>query len=274
METHYIYLLQEREFIKTKENIYKIGRTKKPNYDRFKQYPKGSLLLSQNICHDCTSLERIIMTVFKEKFKQRPDIGKEYFQGNCYDMIFIIHEHIKMEHEIIRDNHKDNIEMLQINRKKQEKFADKSENKLDEKTFLEYKCVYCDITYLSEKIFKNHKKHCVDKYRCKLCDAKFSRKEYYNYHINRKKSCAIIGDHMCKYCDKAYSTDGSMRRHMIKCKMKEVNNIPTQKNNKFSVKERLCIQELRKKIEELEEKNNKNKILDEESYSDSETESS
>ena len=32
---NYIYLLKEREFIKTKEDIYKIGMTKKPNHERF-----------------------------------------------------------------------------------------------------------------------------------------------------------------------------------------------------------------------------------------------
>ena len=34
MMTQYIYLLQEREFIKTKEYVYKVGMTKKENYER------------------------------------------------------------------------------------------------------------------------------------------------------------------------------------------------------------------------------------------------
>ena len=34
----YVYLLQEREFIKTNENIYKFGNTKQSNLNRFKQY--------------------------------------------------------------------------------------------------------------------------------------------------------------------------------------------------------------------------------------------
>lgn len=37
MESQYIYLLQEREFIKTKENIYKIGKTKQVNNNRIIQ---------------------------------------------------------------------------------------------------------------------------------------------------------------------------------------------------------------------------------------------
>lgn len=39
MTTNYIYLLQEREFIKTNENVYKVGMTKKENHKRFNQYP-------------------------------------------------------------------------------------------------------------------------------------------------------------------------------------------------------------------------------------------
>jgi len=52
-ETNYIYLLQETEFIKTKETIYKVGRTSTNNLTRFNQYPKNSLLLFQMICKDC-----------------------------------------------------------------------------------------------------------------------------------------------------------------------------------------------------------------------------
>ena len=50
MIINYIYLLQEREFIKTKEHIYKVGMTKQENHERFNQYPKGSILLFQMIC--------------------------------------------------------------------------------------------------------------------------------------------------------------------------------------------------------------------------------
>ena len=58
METNYVYLLQEREFIKTNENIYKVGMTTKENHIRFNQYPKGSILLHQIICNDCSTIEK------------------------------------------------------------------------------------------------------------------------------------------------------------------------------------------------------------------------
>ena len=87
MKPNYVYLLQEREFIKTKENIYKIGKTKQPNNKRFPQYPKGSVLLFQIVCSDCTETENKIMSSFKDTFKQRLDIGREYFEGDYTKMI-------------------------------------------------------------------------------------------------------------------------------------------------------------------------------------------
>ncbi len=95
--TNYIYLLQEREFIKTKENIYKVGMTKKENHERFNQYPKGSVLLFQMICNDCKNVERHVVKKFKETFKQRKDIGNEYFEGDYRNMIDVIYLTIKDE---------------------------------------------------------------------------------------------------------------------------------------------------------------------------------
>lgn len=84
---NYIYLLKEREFIKTNEDVYKIGRSKQENIKRFNQYPKGSILLLQIVCEDCISEENTLIKLFKTKFKQREDIGIEYFEGNYMSMI-------------------------------------------------------------------------------------------------------------------------------------------------------------------------------------------
>jgi hypothetical protein len=97
MMSQYIYLLQEREFIKTKENIYKVGMTKKENHKRFDQYPKGSVLLFQMICNNCKNIERQIIKLFKEKFTRRTDIGNEYFEGDYKVMIDYIYSTIKDE---------------------------------------------------------------------------------------------------------------------------------------------------------------------------------
>jgi hypothetical protein len=97
MEVNYIYLLQEREFIKTNESIYKIGRTKQEHNKRLNQYPKGSILLVQIICSNCVIMEKKIITFFKEKYKHRKDIGNEYFEGNSKDMIQEINNIINNE---------------------------------------------------------------------------------------------------------------------------------------------------------------------------------
>ena len=97
MISQYIYLLQEREFIKTKEHIYKVGMTKKENYERFNQYPNGSILLFQMICNNCKNIEKEVIKLFKQNFKLRKDIGNEYFEGEYKKMIDIIYSTIKNE---------------------------------------------------------------------------------------------------------------------------------------------------------------------------------
>ncbi len=41
----WLYCLQTREFINNREPVFKIGKTGKGDFSRFKQYPKGSELL-------------------------------------------------------------------------------------------------------------------------------------------------------------------------------------------------------------------------------------
>jgi hypothetical protein len=94
METQYIYLFHLREFIKSNENIYKIGKTKQNNNNRLKQYPKGSILLHQTICVNCDETEKELIKIFKNKFKHCKDIGNEYFQGNYNLMIDEINKYI------------------------------------------------------------------------------------------------------------------------------------------------------------------------------------
>ena len=90
-ELGYIYLIHEREFVNSYQDIYKIGKTRKENNKRFISYPKGSVLLFQIICTDCDNVEKELIDIFKDKFVQRKDIGTEYFQGDYQEMIDIIY---------------------------------------------------------------------------------------------------------------------------------------------------------------------------------------
>ena len=64
----YIYLVQEREFINTKQNIYKLGKSRQENLGRFKQYPKGSKLIIQLECENCDINEKNLIVIIIKQF--------------------------------------------------------------------------------------------------------------------------------------------------------------------------------------------------------------
>jgi hypothetical protein len=90
MAEGYIYLLIEREFIKTNENIYKIGKTKQEFGKRFNQYPKGSNLFLHLYVKNIDIFEKNMIDLFGLEFKRRLDIGYEYFEGDLNNMIQLI----------------------------------------------------------------------------------------------------------------------------------------------------------------------------------------
>ena len=81
-EGDFVYVIKEREFIKTKENIYKIGRTERGHSKRVSQYPKNSIVFNIIKVPDSKKYENEIKKIFKKKFIQRKDIGTEYFEAN------------------------------------------------------------------------------------------------------------------------------------------------------------------------------------------------
>jgi hypothetical protein len=102
MSLNYIYLLKEREFINSGEDVYKIGKTTQNNDNRFRQYPKNSILLFQSICSECSSIEKNIISKFCVEFKQRKDIGIEYFEGNFMLMINYLLDIIKEDCKYVK----------------------------------------------------------------------------------------------------------------------------------------------------------------------------
>ena len=102
--TNFIYLIIEKEYITNNEDIFKIGKTTQKRLKRFDKYKSGSILLSYNRCTDCHTSEKEIIKFFKIKYKQRLDIGLEYFEGNHEDMIDDIYSIIKFNKEPIIKN--------------------------------------------------------------------------------------------------------------------------------------------------------------------------
>lgn len=82
----YVYIIKEREFIKTNENIYKIGRTDKGFSKRVKSYPNGSVVMCIIKVPDSKKYETAVKKSFNILFKKRKDIGHEYYEANYQDM--------------------------------------------------------------------------------------------------------------------------------------------------------------------------------------------
>ena len=104
-DNEYIYLLQEREFIKTNEPIYKIGKSKQENLKRICNYPNGTKLIFQTICNNCDILEKKLIAIFKTKYELQKEIGLEYFKGNYKEMI-------KDIYKLIFDNDENDKEVM------------------------------------------------------------------------------------------------------------------------------------------------------------------
>lgn len=81
----YNYIVHTRESQRTNENVFKIGRTKCIE-KRLKQYPKGTKLVHLRNSKDDVCSESILKKKFMTHFKQRPEYGSEYFEGNLTDM--------------------------------------------------------------------------------------------------------------------------------------------------------------------------------------------
>jgi hypothetical protein len=81
-----VYLLREREFISLDQPVYKIGRSKDAVI-RFESYPKGSKILFVCVVENMRECEKDIKDEFNKKFKNRKDIGIEYFEGPVDEML-------------------------------------------------------------------------------------------------------------------------------------------------------------------------------------------
>jgi hypothetical protein len=82
----YVYIIQEREFVKEERPLYKIGRTTQKPYQRYAGYPKGSIEFMCMSVYNSKIAEGLIKKVFSVKFKQDRNIGIEYFEGDVEEM--------------------------------------------------------------------------------------------------------------------------------------------------------------------------------------------
>lgn len=99
VKCEYIYLIREREFVNTDEQIYKIGRTISVK-NRMNQYPKDSQIILIVPVDDSVWYETQLIKIFEERFERatvsdgETSIGNEYFIGDLDEMVYIINTFI------------------------------------------------------------------------------------------------------------------------------------------------------------------------------------
>lgn len=81
----HMYIVYTREFIISRENVYKIGKSRDIK-NRINGYPKGSIFLFTSYVDDIDLAEERLISILKIFTIQRLDLGREYFQGN-YNLI-------------------------------------------------------------------------------------------------------------------------------------------------------------------------------------------
>jgi hypothetical protein len=133
-----IYLIYLSTIAHTGQKIYKFGKT----YDclnRFRGYPKDSTLLFFTRVKDCHHVETEIYNVFKDKFIQKNEIGREYFEGDPKIMINYINQIIN------HMNQRENENML-------------NEVKTEYKTYLRFTIYDSDVVpdNLSDELLDNY----------------------------------------------------------------------------------------------------------------------
>ena len=84
----FIYLIQSKEYINT--CVYKFGKTTRKFLERFSEYADGSQIYFVYPCQNCDKLERIVKSGFIGNKHFKCVKGKEYYEGDLFEMIIII----------------------------------------------------------------------------------------------------------------------------------------------------------------------------------------
>ena len=85
----HLYMIKEREFVKTNENVYKIGKSTSIK-SRMPSYPKNSIIYGIVYSSDVHKAEKDLIRHFDGRFKRRPDIGREYYEAGEDDIVPVV----------------------------------------------------------------------------------------------------------------------------------------------------------------------------------------
>jgi hypothetical protein len=82
----YVYLVQEREFIRVNEPTYRVGRTSSVIDKLITECPRGSRFVLYCNVSNCHTVWDIICNVFDHLFERRIEYGDWYYSGNLDSM--------------------------------------------------------------------------------------------------------------------------------------------------------------------------------------------
>ena len=242
MDLQYIYLLKTKLSIDKNEDVFKIGRTKQPNFKRFLQYPNGSIPLHYTTCSNNVYYERQIINLFKQKYIQIREYGYEYFKGDYNEMKDDINNIIKLpvDTNII-------LPVVVENNDSNQDFTDKSDDNIIniiEQNKLEMLSV---IQENQKEIIDYIKKD--DKFSCEKCNYNTYVKQDFNNHLLSKKHSNINElNYECSNCNRRYNYNSGLSKHKKTCQ------VVIQKFSKISDE---VINEKQNQIEALKEQHQK-----------------
>jgi hypothetical protein len=221
MFTKSIYLIKLREFIRTNENVYKVGRSENPII-RLKSYPKNSEVKFIIACDECVIVEKLIINNLKKNFIHCENYGNEYFKGNELEIIKKIINTINI-HQIELNKVKtiDKYNSIKNNNKDiiiKDKIDDKDiviDNKLDNNDII------IENKLDNEDVVK--KDNLINKKIKKIKIIQNNIKEIQNSLINTNtlksvaiKSASIKSDNVifkCDKCDQTYESNSGLWKH-------------------------------------------------------------
>lgn len=242
-----LYLLRKYEFVVTKQEIYKFGRSNNI-LKRIEDYPNGSIVYLLISCKDSTLHEKKILEIFRKKYENKLYHGSETFLGSLDSMKETIINYVSelmMNEGYKIVNQKILVERINeetnnyIPKRMQEIYNaeiinipginichdDQNDNilnikdkeiinivNMDTKT---NNTVMIDANIANSNIITNND---VNSINC-ICGIKATNQKEYTEH---KIKCITITDknrdRVCKYCKKILSNVFSCDRHMLTCK--------------------------------------------------------
>jgi len=251
-----IYFIQTREFIRSKEPIYKLGRSHNLEC-RVRNYPKCSNVLFTMKCKDSIKCEEYLIKLFKEKFIQRKDYGTEYFEGNEDEMIKEIHNYLYKYNTTNNEKTKiDNInkaEIAEIAETAEFIAIDKDINKsVDTAIHKAIVKVETAKQIIKENIKENVKenvksnKNIINKDKsktCPNCKYKFKFPSLLKVHFRKSFHCLLSEDkiddffykcslspNQCNKCNKKFTNRQALLRHNRETKCSKRQNTITINN--------------------------------------------